>query len=161
MKASIFQITIFSILAVLSLGQAAQATQKLGEVHDREFAILEGDKALHCSRSDENNDGTKETTVVWVSLGHITMEAPGLLQNPYIENKFNDPDGKICADVKKIIDSLPMTFMAVYGTFDSSLALKDKTLVENVSITLKESVWQATQTPVTLTLKTTVEKTLD
>ena len=114
----------------------------IGTIEDRGFTLFDnGDRVFGCSQYDRNNDGVDETTTVWVRLGKALSEneAPGILQNPYIENSFEEFDSTTCEDLAKIKASSVHSFGAIYGTFDSVVTLEKDELHETLTVTLRES----------------------
>lgn len=151
---------IFFLLLSPIQAQAAHA-QTLAEIRERPFGLFEARENMGCTHFDSDRDGINDASVVWVRLGAAIdkQRAPGLLQNPYIENTIKDLDGRICRDVETILRRSHMNFGAVYGDFDSVLRLENGKLVEDVVVRVR-GYRENTEIPVTLRLKETVTKEL-
>ena len=152
-------------LLTSATGFANDDPEVIATIQDRGFTLFDnGERVFGCSRYDRNSDGVKETTTIWVRLGKALSkrEAPGILQNPYIENSFEEADNTTCRNLKKIEASTAHSFGAVYGTFDSVVTLGDGELHEAITITLRESPLGLNRHDdlATVTLSTEVTKNL-
>lgn len=149
-----------SSLLMMAAAPFAQAEQRVGAIADRPFVIYGGKptELLNYSTYDSDADGVTDAIQVNLRLkGDV-----GILQENFISNKMPDPNGEIRQKIDKIIQSTRNSFGAFHGTYNSTLTLEGKNLIENLSITIKEIDRGDGRSDLeTITLKTQTTKTLD
>lgn len=117
---------------------AAPAEVQVGSRNDNRFAILQAHNlvsGLNCDRVDVDGDGKAETSRVVLLFG--AGRGIGILTNSGIHSDFADATPATCATVQTLIDTAPMGFGFLQGSYSSKLVMTGDELVETIMVSIK------------------------